>query len=75
METISLEHIPSDYGVYATLFKDVSNVEFLQSQLVQRNPEFEYAFIDASSVRHDIRLRVPAGWRNQLTVSLLELLR
>jgi EKC/KEOPS complex subunit CGI121/TPRKB len=50
MESIRLGHVPSDYSVYAAFFKDISNAEFLQSQLVKRNPEFEYAFIDASSV-------------------------
>lgn len=50
VETIQLEHVPATYPVYATLFRGVTNAEFLQSQLLARNREFEYAFIDASSV-------------------------
>ncbi|KAL2261945.1 hypothetical protein VTK26DRAFT_2953 [Humicola hyalothermophila] len=50
LEKIQLEHIPQGYQVYAALFRDVTNTEFLHSQLLSRNSEFEYAFIDASSV-------------------------
>ena len=50
IETVQLEHVPSTHRVYASFFKDVSNADFLQSQLLARNSEFEYAFIDASSV-------------------------
>jgi EKC/KEOPS complex subunit CGI121/TPRKB len=50
LEQIALEHIPSDYVVSAALFKDVQNAAFLHSQLLARNSDFEYAFIDASVV-------------------------
>ena len=50
LEAIRLEHIPATHRVYAALFQDVSNAEFLHSQLLSRNSDFEYAFIDASSV-------------------------
>lgn len=45
----SLEHLPSGYTVYATLFMSVFNSYFLQAQLMGRNPEFEYVFLDAST--------------------------
>ncbi|KAI1454680.1 hypothetical protein F4805DRAFT_469204 [Annulohypoxylon moriforme] len=50
LETIHLEHVPSSHTVHIGLFKDVTNAEFLQKQLLSRNSEFEYAFIDATSV-------------------------
>ncbi|KAL1837598.1 hypothetical protein VTJ49DRAFT_3616 [Mycothermus thermophilus] len=50
LEKIQLEHVPSNIHIYATLFRDVSNADFLHSQLLARNPDFEYAFVDASSV-------------------------
>ncbi|KAK4187930.1 hypothetical protein QBC35DRAFT_217934 [Podospora australis] len=50
LERIPLEHIPRTHRVYGALFKNVTNAPFLQTQLVSRNAEFEYAFIDASSV-------------------------
>lgn len=50
VETVKLEHVPSTYTVLLGLFKDVTNAEFLQQQLLSRNAEYEYAFIDASSV-------------------------
>ncbi|KAK4129846.1 CGI-121-domain-containing protein [Parathielavia appendiculata] len=50
LEKLELEHVPSTYHIYGALFRDVANTEFLQQQLLSRNSEFEYAFIDASSV-------------------------
>jgi len=50
METLTLEHLPADYAVHVALFKNVKNAAFLHAQLLARNPEFEYAFIDASIV-------------------------
>ncbi|KAK3904554.1 kinase binding protein CGI-121-domain-containing protein [Staphylotrichum tortipilum] len=50
LEKLDLEHIPPAYQVYAALFRNVSNAEFLHAQLLSRNSDFEYAFIDASSV-------------------------
>ncbi|KAL2129435.1 hypothetical protein VTI74DRAFT_7809 [Chaetomium olivicolor] len=56
LEKIDLEHIPSTYQVYAALFRDVANTEFLHAQLLSRNSEFEYAFVDASSVLSRLHL-------------------
>ncbi|KAK3299734.1 kinase binding protein CGI-121-domain-containing protein [Chaetomium fimeti] len=50
LEKLNLEHIPPTCQIYAAFFRDVSNCEFLHTQLLSRNSEFEYAFIDASSV-------------------------
>lgn len=50
LETIQLEHVPSTHSVHVALYRDVQNAEFLQQQLLARNQEFEYAFIDASCV-------------------------
>lgn len=50
LEALYLEHVSSTHRVYATFFKDVSNADFLHQQLLARNTDFEYAFIDASSV-------------------------
>lgn len=50
LETVELEHVPETYTVLLGLFRDVSNADFLRKQLLARNAEFEYAFIDASTV-------------------------
>lgn len=50
LEQIQMEHVPSTHTVHLGIFKDVANAEFLQQQLLSRNSEYEYAFIDASSV-------------------------
>jgi len=50
LEKLDLEHIPPAYQVFAAFFRNVGNAEFLHAQLLSRNSEFEYAFIDASSV-------------------------
>ncbi|EPE09824.1 kinase binding protein [Ophiostoma piceae UAMH 11346] len=47
---IPIEHLPPGYAVYGALYKDTTNAAFLQSQLLARNPEFEYALIDASTL-------------------------
>jgi EKC/KEOPS complex subunit CGI121/TPRKB len=50
LENLHLEHVPPTYQVYTALFRDVANTEFLHKQLLSRNTDFQYAFIDASSV-------------------------
>ena len=50
LETLEIEHIPPTHRVYAALFHDVTNTDHLHAQLLARNPDFDYAFIDASSV-------------------------
>ncbi|KAI8961264.1 CGI-121-domain-containing protein [Daldinia sp. FL1419] len=68
IETIQLEHVPSTYTVLVGLFKDVTNAEFLQQQLLSRNAEYEYAFIDASSVIS--RLQVLAAVYKAITIHM-----
>ncbi|KAF4450941.1 Protein CGI121 [Fusarium austroafricanum] len=48
LEIVTLEHLPNSHKVYVALFRDVQNAAFLHQQLLARNPQFEYAFIDAS---------------------------
>ncbi|KAI1864062.1 uncharacterized protein JN550_009082 [Neoarthrinium moseri] len=50
LETVTLEHVPTSHSVHVAVFRNVTNAEFLQSQLLSRNADFEYAFIDASTV-------------------------
>lgn len=53
---LDLEHVPPEYRVYAAFFRDVANTEFLYAQLLSRNGDFEYAFVDASSVASRLHL-------------------
>ncbi|KAI0006600.1 CGI121 protein [Xylariaceae sp. FL0662B] len=50
LETIQLEHLPPTHTVHIGVFRDISNAAFLHQQLLSRNADFEYAFIDASLV-------------------------
>ncbi|OAR01915.1 hypothetical protein LLEC1_01249 [Akanthomyces lecanii] len=50
LEVVKLEHLPDTYTVHIALFRDVENAAFLHEQLLARNTDFEYAFIDASVV-------------------------
>ena len=49
VQTFTLPHYDA-YPVHVALFKDVTNAAFLRSQLLEANPEFDYAFLDASMV-------------------------
>lgn len=53
LETVVLEHVPPSYKIHLALFRNVRNSGFLHQQLLARNADFEYAFIDASTVRFD----------------------
>lgn len=46
---ISLPFIP-DYQLHIGLFADLQNAPFLRQQLLSGNSDFEYAFIDATSI-------------------------
>jgi len=46
-----LPHLET-HAVYVALFKNVSNAAFLRQQLIDGNEQFQYAFLDASSVHH-----------------------
>ncbi|KAI0169987.1 hypothetical protein GGR52DRAFT_581181 [Hypoxylon sp. FL1284] len=68
LETIQLDHVPSTHTVHVGVFKDVANSEFLHQQLLGRNADFEYAFIDASSVTS--RVQVLAAIYKAITIQL-----
>ncbi|KAK8099865.1 hypothetical protein PG999_010239 [Apiospora kogelbergensis] len=50
VETVALEHLPATHTVLLALYRNVANASFLQEQLLSRNADFEYAFVDASTV-------------------------
>ncbi|KOS18192.1 EKC/KEOPS complex subunit [Escovopsis weberi] len=56
LESLTLEHVPAHYAVHVCLFQDVQNPAFLHQQLLARNPDFEYAFIDAAAILSRIHL-------------------
>ena len=49
MEIVTLPHLP-DHPLMVFLFKDVKNASFLRQQLLDSNAEFEYAFLDATTI-------------------------
>lgn len=67
---ISLPHLPQ-HPVHVSLFEEVRNAAFLREQLVAANAEYEYAFVDATTVNCkatvpllDAVLTCPAGCRS-----------
>lgn len=68
LETVALEHVPATHSVHVAFFKGVANAGYLQSQLLARNADFEYAFIDATTVVS--RLQVLAAAYKALSVLL-----
>ncbi|CAN9180910.1 unnamed protein product [Alternaria sp. RS040] len=49
VRTFSLPHYEA-YPVHVALFKDVKNASFLRRQLLEANPDYDYAFLDASMI-------------------------
>lgn len=49
VRTLYLPHYPS-HPVHIALFQNVSNAAFLRSQLLSANPDFDYAFLDATMI-------------------------
>lgn len=49
--TLHLTHLPATLGVHIALCRNLGNATFLRQQLLDGNPEFEYALLDASTVR------------------------
>lgn len=68
LETVALEHVPSTHSVHIAFFKGVANAGHLQSQLLARNADFEYAFIDATTIVS--KLQVLAATYKALSVLL-----
>ncbi|GAM38300.1 hypothetical protein TCE0_033f08915 [Talaromyces pinophilus] len=50
LETVHLSHVPENIPLYIALYKDLKNASFLREQLITGNAEFQYAFIDASTI-------------------------
>lgn len=50
LETVHLSHVPENIPVHVALYKYLKNASFLREQLLTGNAEFQYAFIDASTV-------------------------
>ena len=51
VQSLNLAHLPPDLAVHIALYSDLQNAPFLRDQLLQGNPDYEYALIDASVVR------------------------
>ncbi|KAH7377373.1 kinase binding protein CGI-121-domain-containing protein [Pyrenochaeta sp. MPI-SDFR-AT-0127] len=49
IRTFTLPHYHA-YPVHVALFKDVTNAAYLRTQLLEANPDFDYAFLDASMI-------------------------
>ena len=47
---IHLAHLPSDLAVYVALYSELENAKYLRQQLLDGNTDFEYTFLDASTV-------------------------
>lgn len=56
LETVPLELIPPTHSVHVAFYRNVRNAAKLQSHLLARNADFEYAFVDASVVVSRIHL-------------------
>ncbi|KAL1798260.1 hypothetical protein ACET3X_002297 [Alternaria dauci] len=49
VRTFTLPHYGA-YSVHVALFKDVKNASFLRRKLLDANPDYDYAFLDASMI-------------------------
>lgn len=49
-EEIQLAHLPPELKLYVTCYIDVENAAYLRQQLLSANQEFNYAFLDVSSI-------------------------
>ena len=47
---IDLAHLPPDMAVYVALYSGLENAQYLRQQLLDGNADFEYTFLDASTV-------------------------
>lgn len=56
VQTVRLAHVAHSTPVFAALFKDVKNAAFLRRQLIEANADYEYAFLDASTVSGQVKL-------------------
>ena len=51
LATFHIAHLPTEITVYIALYRGLKNASFLRQQLLDGNADFEYAFVDATSVR------------------------
>ena len=51
LQRFEVAHLPPNLVAHVALFEEVKNAAYLHQQLLQGNPEFEYALIDAACVR------------------------
>jgi EKC/KEOPS complex subunit CGI121/TPRKB len=56
LETVHLSHVPENIPVHVALYKDLKNASSLREQLISGNGEFQYAFVDASTVGYQVKL-------------------
>jgi EKC/KEOPS complex subunit CGI121/TPRKB len=49
VRTIALPHYPA-HPLHLALYKDVKNTAFLRAQLLEANPAYDYAFLDATMI-------------------------
>ncbi|CAH0057732.1 unnamed protein product [Clonostachys solani] len=68
LETVTLDHLPASQTVHIAYFRNVRNAAFLHSQLLARNPDFEYGFVDASIIVSRLHL-LSAVFRAATTAS------
>ncbi|KAI8622951.1 CGI-121-domain-containing protein [Xylariaceae sp. FL1651] len=68
LETIQLEHVPASHSVHIAVFRGVENSPWLHQQLLARNAEYEYAFIDAGVITS--RLQVLSAVFKAITVQV-----
>lgn len=57
VEEVLLAHMPSELRLYIAHFTDLQNAQFLRQQLLAGNTNFDYAFIDASTVGFSFGIR------------------
>ncbi|KAF2458289.1 kinase binding protein CGI-121-domain-containing protein [Lineolata rhizophorae] len=50
IQTLRLPHLPQENPIFAACFVGVQNAAFLRQQLLQGNSEYEYAFLDATTI-------------------------
>ncbi|KAF3285205.1 hypothetical protein TWF173_009149 [Orbilia oligospora] len=60
--TLSIPHLPSNYRLHIALFTSVTNAAHLHSQLLAKNAEYEYAFIEPSILVSHLQ-PISAGFR------------
>ena len=49
IHTLTLPHYPS-HLIHIALFRNVSNAAHLRSQLLSANPDYDYAFLDPTTI-------------------------